>query len=179
MTPKSFFNIILKISGLFFLKEIIEMVPQFISFIWVFIEQGDSGNNSMGYIIFFTIIIVYCFLVYQLLFNTNYIINKLRLDKGFKQENFSFNISSSSILNIALIVTACVILFEEIPSFCQRVINIILVKKITPSFQNPGFYNLVTSAVKIVLALLLIGERKRIIGWVEKNKAVQQKEGTE
>lgn len=179
MTPKSFFKIVLKISGLFFLKEIIEMIPQFISFVWVFTEQGDSGNNSMGYIIFFTIIIVNCFLVYQLLFNTNYIINKLKLDKGFEQENFSFDISSASILNIALIVTACIILFEEIPSFCQGIINIILIKKITPSIQNPGFSNLVTSAVKIVLALLLIGERKRIIGRVEKNKTVQLKEGTE
>ncbi|MBS1745098.1 MAG: hypothetical protein JST21_02890 [Bacteroidetes bacterium] len=161
------------------------MIPRLISAVWILSGQGDTGNNQFysndifDFILFFTILIIYCFLVYQLLFNTNYIISKLKLDKGFEQENFSFNISSNSILNIALIVTACVILFEEIPSFCQGIINIILVKKITPNIQNPGFSNLVFSAVKIILALLLTGERKRIINWIEKRKTAQHNENTE
>jgi hypothetical protein len=180
MEPKTFFKIILKIFGLFFLKDIIVMIPQLFSVIELFMEQGSSvnqptvSNGSAGFTIFFIILIFYCFIVYQLLFNTSYILSKLRLDKGFDQEVFSFKFSTASILTVALLVTAGIILTEEIPSFCEAAFFLFQVKSITPNISNPGYSNLVISAVKIILALLLIGERKSIIGWIVKGNTEKQ-----
>jgi len=90
MTPKNLFNIILKIFGLFFLREIVYIIPQLISSIPSFAKVDDFGGEqfSSGEILPFIVTLIaiafYVFIIYQLLCNTNKIINKLKLDQGFK-----------------------------------------------------------------------------------------------
>lgn len=182
MTPKNLFNIILKIFGLFFLREIVYIIPQLISTIPYFTKQDnfDSGLFSSGNILPFilTLIVIafYVFIIYQLLFNTNKIIDKLKLDQGFNQQEFSFNISTTLILTISLIVIGGIILTNEIPNFCNNIFSYFQQKKLMPDVAKLNFSYIIISGVKILIGLLIIGERKRIADFVEKRKIKKEEE---
>jgi len=176
MTPRNLFNVILKIFGLFFLREIIYIIPQLISSIPSFAKADDFGGEqfSSGGILPFIVTLIaisfYVFIIYQLLFNTNKIIDKLKLDQGFNQQEFSFNISTSLILTVSLIVIGGVILTNEIPNFCRNIFSYFQEKNLTHGMTKPNYSYIVVSGVKIIIGLLIIGERKRIVEFVEKRQ---------
>jgi hypothetical protein len=182
MTPKNLFNVILKIFGLFFLREIIYIIPQLISSIPSFTKADDFGGEQFGsadilpFIVTLIAFAFYVLIIYQLLFNTNKIIDKLKLDQGFNQQEFSFNISTSLILTISLIVIGGVILTNEIPDFCSNIFSYFQQKKLMPDIAKPNFSYIIISGVKIIIGLLIIGERKRIVDFVEKRQVKKEDE---
>ena len=179
MTPRSLFNIIIKVFGLFFLREIINTIPQLISSV-IYFTKADTIQERLWTFIFTAVILLfYTFLVFKLLFNTNYFLDKLKLDQGFNQEDFSFNISTSKVLTIALLVTAGVILTNEIPNLCRHIFSYFQEKRLTHGMTKPDFSYLIISAVKIIIGLLFIGERKRISEFVEKRQSEKQTDENE
>ncbi len=170
MTPKNLFNIILKIFGLFFLRDLIQIFTQSASAIIFSSQLVDSPGNFMEFTVLLAQIILYIFLVFIFLFKTNYLIKKFKLTQDFDQEIFSFQISASSVLQISLIVIGGVILIEEIPNVCRLLYFLVSEKEIAHQF----YAGIIVSAVKIIIALLLIGERKRIVGFMEKRKEGKQ-----
>jgi hypothetical protein len=174
MTPRSLFNIIIKIFGLFFLREIVNTIPQLISSLLYFTKVDSLEEGLWTFIITAVILAFYTFFVFKLLFNTNYFIDKLKLDKGYNQEEFSLNISTSKVLSIALLVTAGVMLTTEIPNLCRLLFSYFQEKRLTNGMTKPDFSYAIISAVKIIIGLLLIGERNRIIEFVEKRQSKKQ-----
>jgi len=175
MTPRSLFNIVLKIFGLFFLKNIIETVPQLISTI-LFMLKPNSFDPNEGIFIFLgttVILAFYIFVTYQLFFRTNNILDKLKLDRGFTQDEFSFEIPKSSTLTIALIVIGGLILTNEIPNLCKALYQYIQQKSIQRDTENkPDLSYAISTGAKIILGLLILGERKRIVEFVEQRQKI-------
>lgn len=170
MTPKNLFNIILKILGLFFLRDLIQIITQSAS-AFIFINQsGNSDGNIIEFSVLLAQIILYVFLVFIFLFKTNYLIKLFKLTQGFDQGMFSFHIAASSVLKISLIVIAGVILIEEIPNAFRQLYFLV-----SQNVHTHDLYSgIIVSAVKIIIALLLIGKRKRIVGFMEKKNEVKQ-----
>jgi hypothetical protein len=171
MTPRSLFNIIIKIFGLFFLREIVNTIPQLISSFFYFTREDTVAEGLWTFILTAIVLAFYMFLVVKLIFNTSYFLDKLKLDQGFDQDEFSFNISSSRVLTIALIVTAGVILTNEIPNLCNHLFSYYQEKRMAYGMTKPDFSYSILSAVKIIIALLLIGERNRIVEFIEKRQS--------
>lgn len=185
MTPRNLFNIILKIFGLFFLREIIFIIPQLISSIPYLTESDNFGevqNTNEGVLSFILILVIiafYGFIFYQLLFKTNNIVDKLKLDRGLNQEEFSFNISNSLALTIALIVIGGVILINEIPNFCRNIFSYFQERSLTHGIAKPNYSYIIISGVKIIIGLLIIGERRRIAEFVERRQAKKEDQENE
>lgn len=176
MTPRSLFNIILKIFGLFFLREMVNTVPQLISS-FLYFTRADSMENGLLTFIFTAIVLAfYAFIIFQLLFRTNSVLDKLKLGQGFNQEEFSFHISTSLVLTITLIVTGGVILINEIPDLCRQLFTYFQEKRLTHGMANPDFSYSIIAAVKILIGLLIIGERKRIVAFVESRQKKKEQE---
>ena len=177
MTPRNLFNVILKIFGLFFLREIVFIIPQLISSISLLITPDNFSNNKSssygiaGFVLPLLILVFYVFIIYQLLFKTNNLIDKLNLDKGFNQEEFSFNLSTSMVLRITLIVVGGVILTNEIPNLCRNIFSYFQEKSLTHGMTKPNYSYIIISAVKVIIGFLIIGERKRIVEFAEKRQA--------
>jgi hypothetical protein len=178
MTPRSLFNIILKIFGLLFLREIANVIGEIFSAITVFFTMDNGAGGILTILFTFLVLAFYVFLVFQLLFKANLIIDKLKLADGFnehefsfdKQEKFSINISQALILRIALIVIGGVILAEEIPNFCRSMYFYLGENHNMRDYINSSSSNAILSAVKIVIGLLIIGERTRIIDFIEERQ---------
>jgi hypothetical protein len=172
MTPKSFFNIVLKIFGLFFLHEIIKLITQLAFTITAFKKHsyiGSQVDSAVYTIIYITafVILFYSFISFILIFKTNYIVDKLRLDSGFEQNEFLFNFSSSQVLTVSLIVIGGIILTEAIPAFCKNIFLFFQEKNLSHETMKPDYTYIIIDAVKIITGLLLLGERKRIVAFVQ------------
>jgi hypothetical protein len=170
MSPRSLFIIILKIFGLYFIKEIIVTLPQTASLL-VLLSRGDTIAEGFLMLFFSGLILLFFGVVaYQLLANTNKWVDKFELDKGFNQSDLSLHFSTSSVLTIALFITSGIILIEQIPQFCKLLYEF-FEKKETGFFQSgynkPDYWPLLYTSLKIIIALLLIGERKRIVALIE------------
>lgn len=172
MTPNTLFTVIQKLFGLYFLKEVVDIIPQLISGIFLLFDPGftdDSFVLAQLSVLIIPVFILgfYFYLIYLLLFKTHALVHVLRLDKGFDQDQISINLSNSKLLIIALIIIAGIILLQEIPELTGRIF--ILIKEIRQAGGGTAttYSILISSAVKVVIALFLVGERKRITGFIE------------
>jgi uncharacterized membrane protein YhdT len=175
MTPRNLFTITLKTLGVFFINDIIATIPQLISTI-LYLKNEMKGEALWTFILTILILAVYIVITYLLIFRTAMIIDKLRLDQGFNQEVFTFNIALSSILTIAVIVTGAFILTTEIPNLCRYLFSYFQERRMTFGTTKPEISYSIYAGVKIILALLLIGERKRIVKFVESSQASPKEE---
>src|SRR6478672_2772919 len=110
MTPRDLFNIILKTLGIFLIKDILITLP---SSIGILADIGDIKNDSFFILILpLFYLIVYCFIVFLLIFRSGWIIDKLRLTDGFSTTDLSINFNRSAILSIAIIFTSLLIIIQ-------------------------------------------------------------------
>lgn len=179
MTPRSLFIVILKIFGLLFLREIVYSIPQLISSFSFYIDPDKFNNNQfsnagLALVLIAATILFYGSIIYLLLFKTNILINKFKLDKGFNQEEFSFNISSTLVLKICIIVLGGIILADQIPNFCRNVFSYYQENSLTHRMSKPSYSYIIISAVKIVIGFLIIGEREMILKLVQKKQIDNQ-----
>lgn len=170
MTTKSLFNIILKILGIFFIKDILAAVPQILSVIIYMTNSNAVGEAIWTLVSTVLILLVYIFVSYQLIFRTDYIIEKLKLDKGFDQETIPLNIHRSTVLSISIIVIGGLIVAQEIPNLCRQLFDYFQEKRMTYGQTNPGISYSVLAGAKIVVGLLLIGNQRQIVSLIESQR---------
>lgn len=166
MTPRSLFNIILKILGLLFIKIILEIIPQIISII--FFMRKSKGEEVIWTLIATAVaLLIYVLISYFLIFKSELIINKLKLDKGFDQESIPINMHYSSILSISIIVIGGLILADEIPNLCRQLFSYFQQKRLTYGQTSPTPSYIILSGAKIIIGLLLIGNQRQIVNYIE------------
>jgi hypothetical protein len=179
MTPKSLFNIILKIFGLFFVKEIIISFPQVASLLLLF-SRGDTVAEGFIAIVFSGLVLLFLGLVaYQLLAKSNKWIDKFELDKGFEQTDLSINMSQSSVLIITLFVISGIILIDQIPVLFKQLYDFFQKKDagyFLSGYNKPDYWPILHCVIKIIIALLLIGERKRIVALIQSKQKPKETE---
>jgi hypothetical protein len=167
MTTKSLFNIILKILGIFFIKDILAAVPQLLSVILYINNSNTVGEAIWTLVSTVLILLVYVFVSYQLIFRSDFIIEKLKLDKGFDQETIPLNIHRSTILSISIIVIGGLIIAQEIPNLCRQLFDYFQEKRMTYGQTNPSISYSVLAGAKIVVGLLLMGNQRQIVSLIE------------
>lgn len=170
MTPRTLFNIILKILGIFFIKELLAIIAQLIS---AFLYLTSSGTVPEAIWTFGTtllIMLVYGLVSYFLIFKTDFVIDKLKLDKGFNQESIPLNIHRSTILSISIIVIGGLLVVDEIPSFCRQLFLYFQEKRLTYGQTKPSIAYTVMSGVKIIIGILLMTSQRKIVAFIERQR---------
>ena len=178
MTPKSLFNIILKIIGIFFIKEALLILPSFVSAILSIRSTTDTGEILFDLILYLGVLLVYGAISYYLIFKTEWIIQKLKLENGFDESEFSLNIHRSTILRITVMVIGGLILADEIPNFCRQLYSYYMQKTMTHGL-HPTIAFLVLSVTKIIIGALLIAEQRKIVNFIEYKQRNKENRVTE
>ncbi len=176
MTPRSLFTIILKALGIFFVKDTVLVLPQFVS-IFYYTKNTFEGGDS--YLLFGTLILqlgFYIYISYFLLFRTEKLINLFHLDKGFDEELFALNVSSEAVYIIALVVTGLFLVITEIPTLFKVLYEFFERGRFKFGDDSPTITFVIVSSVKILAGLLLIGERSRIAGLFKPRKKEMEEE---
>jgi hypothetical protein len=104
-----------------------------------------------------------------LIFRTDIIIDKLKLDKGFDQEAFPLNIHRSTVLSISIIVIGGLIVVDEIPNFCRQLVSYYQAKRMTMGWQTQSSWisYIVLSGVKIIVGVLMLSNQRQIVRFIE------------
>lgn len=171
MTPRSLFNIILKILGILFIKEIFIFIPQLVMLIPEVNGNGSSNEISneiiQSIIVVVLTILVIGLIIYYLIFKTEYLINKLKLYKGFDQEFIPLNMHRSSILSISIIVIGGLIIVNELPHLFEQLFTYIEMKSAWKGAKVPGLSYIFLEASKVFIGLLLIIYQRHIVNFIE------------
>ncbi|RYY52410.1 MAG: hypothetical protein EOO09_21530 [Chitinophagaceae bacterium] len=168
MTPRSLFIIILKVFGIFLLQSLVTQgtLAIYQIFSMLTLTLGDALAPILVTLLSFGVILWVC---YWLLFKPGELVTRFALDQHFKEEKLELNISMESVLRIALIVTGAIILFLELPDLIQRIYERFNVVRFFGDHE-PDWSPIIISGLRILLALLIIGERNRILDLLQKKE---------
>lgn len=149
MTKKDLLRIILKIAGLYFLITIVfYQIPSFL----VFIKTIPVISLAVA----FLVLLLFAAIFAALIFNPDFIINLLKLDKGFDDDAFSAShISLSNLIKFALITLGLFLIIKELPQFITHLFFLfkLLVKNqngISGAIENSMLTDYVSWGIKIL-----------------------------
>jgi len=124
MTPRSFWAILIKILGIYILIESVTSIPQFLGTVYLYSTQSNGVNSVMELTaLSILFIIIYLLILRSIFFKTDWIIDKLKLDQGFENERFEFNMHRSIILKIAIMVIGGLLVINNFPPLCEYTFN--------------------------------------------------------
>lgn len=166
MTKRDFFRLIIKVFGLYSLiLSLFTFLPQNISNVFLYSDE----------IMIRIVIIVSLFLIltlfYVLLFKTDYIIDKLELEKGFDNDTIILgDLKSEQILKLAILLIGGFLIVDYFPNFIFEMVNIFKTKASNyPIYGTEiNYFNFYLSMVNVVLELLFITNYKAISNFLNK-----------
>jgi hypothetical protein len=170
MTLRTLFNIILKILGIFFIKDFLAIIPQVISSFF-FITNSDTGGEGVWVLASVLLFLfLYGAISYYLIFKTDLIIDKLKLDKGFDNDTISLNIHRATILSISIMVIGGLLFVDEFPNFCQQLFSYFQERRMSFGLNKPTISHVVISGIKITIAFFLMSEQRLIVNVIERRR---------
>ena len=176
MSPRDLFNVILKVFGLFLLKEVITFIPQLILIIST-IADANSSDVIISVIVLLLFGVFWFAIIYLFIFKTDFLINKLKLNRGFDQEVIPLNIHRSQILSICFIEIGGLLVANEMPNLVLQLFEYFREKN--AGLRDPRISYSVLAISRVILGLLLIIYQRHIVNFIEykrKNKANTNKD---
>lgn len=175
MKLKDLFSIIIKVFGFFIIKDILASLPYLITPLLT-MADNDAKFETGTLIVTILILALYCSIAYVLIFKTESMVAFLKLEPQLSDEYLTFDVSAVNILTIALIILSGYILIDEVPNFCNYLYVYYEQSQLKFQAAKPPIAKLIISAVKILIAFLIIGERKKIIQLIQKDQPVSEEE---
>ena len=173
MGSRSLFNLILKVVGIFFLRDIVEAFSHTLS-AFVYFPQYSSGKEAIiSLASTFPALILYIVITWLFLFKTESVINVLRLEKNVGGQPVPVTLERASILKAAVVIAGFWILVNEIPEFFRHAIYYFQERKLYVRMTRPDISYPLMSAIKILIGLILIVFNKlvvKIIGWGSRSR---------
>jgi hypothetical protein len=167
MAPRILFNLILKVIGIFFIKDILESFSRTLSAI-IYIPQYASVKEAFFNVaVSLPLFILYSLLAWLFIFKTDRIVSLLRLDKHFQEKPISITVERHMLLSAAVIIAGAWLLVNEIPEFFRHATYYYQERKLYVRMTRPDISYIVMSAVKIAIGLFLIVFNKPIVNLVE------------
>ena len=165
MLINTFWKILLKIVGLILLFSCISIIPQFYS--TLSFSNGDLNTESLILIWLMCIvsIIIYIIIIRLFLFKTEWLVEKLKLEKNFNEERIDLNIKTSTVLTVAIIVIGGLMIAESLPNFCSRLFNFLQQEMLFKDYPDSSW--LVYHFLKIIIGHLLLTNGKRLAEYIE------------
>jgi hypothetical protein len=170
MTPKTLFNIVLKVFGLFFLKDIFFVVIQLLPTVFYLLKPGMESQGLIQIAIYCIYLVIYGLLAYYLIMKSELIIEKRKLDQDFGQEPFQLNIHRSTVLSISVIVVGGLLILDGIPSFLGQLSNYYQETRDKYGKADPNITYIIVSLSKIIIGFLIIAEKRWVVNFIEKKR---------
>lgn len=172
MTPRSLFNIILKVLGLLVIKEILETILQLIQLIYWFKHPDPASPTEATFTLISSLLFLgyEIILFYYLVFKTGKVIDFLRLDKGFEQETIPVDIHLPTILSISIIVTGSFLIVYQLPDFFRQLFLYFDQKSMGFATSGYEISYAVSAGARTILGVLLITFRNSIVNLIVRRR---------
>jgi len=157
MSLHTFWVFILKAIGIYFLVEAITLLPQSILILY---------SNSLFEKPIFAISIVlltaiaFYLLIKFLIFNPGIIIEKLKLDNGYQQENLNLELNSKQLIHVCVIIFGAIQVILGFPELCRELYYYVQSKETL--LNDPSTENILVNGIQVVIAYLILTRSKEI-----------------
>lgn len=179
MSPRSLLNIILKVMGIYFVKEVLLLIPQLLSSFYFLTENFKTGG---WFILFSTVIMlaVYILVIFYLVLDTDAVIDRFELTKGIDEENLSITVHRSTVLSITILLVAIVMIATTLPYFLQSAFNYFREKRTESPFSpmRPDPTRLILYGAELLIAILLMIYQKTLVNFIEQQRRRNQSADT-
>jgi len=160
MSIRTFWNIVIKILGLFLISGALVLVPQSISYSYYAFKSGDLIDVLSLAALNLILLSIYFVIIRLCIYKTNWITDKLKLDKGFETENIELNFDSTKIISIALIVIGGLLFIDNIPVLFREIMVFFQDKSLFKDYPKSGW--LIFYFCKTIIGYLLMTNSFRI-----------------
>ena len=172
MTIKSFWTIILKIAGLWFVFVGLTTLAPLISLLF-FTSQNGHSPGIEKILEFFGIVTViagiFILLIWLLLFKPGWVIGKLRLDRGFAEERLELIMDRSAMLTIATIVVGGVVFLDSLPLLIKQTLSFF--QKGNPIKDSQETIWIIYYLVKTIFGYLLLTNSRFVVNFIDGQNA--------
>jgi Ca2+/Na+ antiporter len=170
MSAKSLFNVVLKVFGISFIKDILISLPAFLS-VFYSLGDGDASGAISTLLITSLTLLVYCVVAYYFVFRTQQVMARLRLLENIPEDPIPLNIHRSTIVSIAILLIALYVITEAIPLLIRGLAKWYQYNRMTKGLLNamePFDYSMIlVYAAEIVIGLLLFGYHRQLVNFIE------------
>ncbi len=172
MKAKDLFTVILKVFGLYLIKDVILSIPPILA---VLHQVLDVSVGAAFFSLFVSLLVfgLYFGIVYLLLFKTQWIISKLRLTSDLSDEPLVINLHRSSIYTIAIIVTGLIILVFAIPQLIRHLYDWYeyMASRKSMFWSNKHNYShLLISLSEVIIGLLFLINQRVLVNFLESRR---------
>lgn len=172
MKATDLFLIILKIFGIYLLKDVlISIAPVLYSILSL--SNQSLGMGIVNLILAFLTLGIYIGICYLLLFQGKWIISKLQLTSGLTDEPLTLNPHRSSVYTIAIIISGIVVLVFAVPQLVRSIYQWAQYMDLRRSTLNDDYFsyeNMVVSFVEVIIGLLFLGNQRLIVNFIESRR---------
>jgi hypothetical protein len=166
MTKRDFFRILIKIFGLYSaVITLFSVVPQNISSLYF----GDESTYVILWVLAVLGIVISLFLF--LLFKSDYIIDKLKLDKGFDEEQIILgDLNNENVFKLALIIIGGFLVIDYTPNLLFDMVNAFKLKATYTSIEgtNVDYFQISIGIINVIIGYLFITNYKSIANYLNK-----------
>ena len=137
--------------------------------------NGNLNTETLMMIWFMLVvsIVIYILIIRLFLFKTEWLVEKLKLERNFKEEKIDLNIKSLTVLTIAIIVIGGLMIAESLPNFCSGLFNFLQQKTLFKDY--PDSHWLIYHFLKIIIGYLLLTNGKRLAKYIDKESVEEKK----
>lgn len=165
MTIRTFWTFLLKLLGLWLILSSFTVLSQVISAIgYMSFSQVGVSEIILTLSGAFIVLAIYAAIIVFIVIKPGFIIDKLKLDKGFQEETINLNIKINTVLTIAVILLGGIMFIEALPYLCREAI---IFMQGTDLFREyPNKETLIFLLVKTLIGYLLMTNSRRVVGFV-------------
>jgi uncharacterized membrane protein len=175
MSIKTFWNILLKILGIWLILSGFGVIPQFI---WAFsvFERRPEGETTSG-LIYLAVLLaltvaVFTIILWLFVFRSGWIIKKLKLDKGFDDEKIDLNLRLNTALTIAIIVIGGLMFVDSIPQLLRNIYSAFSQNELARRY--PVTQLIVFYSAQTVVGYFLMTNSRVIIRFITKHTTANE-----
>ncbi|PZF73310.1 hypothetical protein [Taibaiella soli] len=166
MTPRSLFIIILRIIGLFLLKDIFLAIVQALQ---VFsMRFGPDDSPLIAVFIAMISVVISCACFWFTVAKPEIIIDKFKLDQGFKEEKFTVLIDQKSIVDVVVMTAGIFLLVDTLPLFGRTLYQ--AYQRTKMGIGGNDSFTVPYQVIKIIIAGILVFYHKEIAALLDRKK---------
>lgn len=166
MEIRTFWRIIIKGIGLWFLINTLFIIPELIINLSL-IDNQVGWNNSLSSLIFnILLFLIYIFFIRMFLFKSEWIIDTLKLEEHFTQKKIDIEISYETVLKIIIILIGALIFVEGLPNIARKMYQFLQQKELFRNYSDTT--GLIYYFFKTLIGFLIMTNSKHIEKYINK-----------
>ncbi len=171
MKAKDLFTIILKVFGIYIIKDVLLTIPPILENV----HQLVKVSEDLRMVVFSLLLSLLSFslhlgIVYLLLFKNEWLISKLRLTANLSDEPLVVNLHRSSVYSIAIVVTGILILVFAVPELVSSLYGwYTYIEARNRWMLNVEFdySHLISTLAEVIIGILLLAYQRNLVNFIE------------